>query len=183
MQLTTLDWIVIALYGLTALAIGLRFARRAGSGADEFFLSGRKLPWWLLGTSMVATTFSTDTPNLIADFVRTGGGRAELGLVGVPDHRDVHGLLLRPAVAQVRRADRHRVLRTALCGASGGVPAGVPRDLPGRLLQRDDHRHGDARRDQDRRRAAGARPAHHRADRGFGDRHLLPRRRGSGASS
>jgi Na+/proline symporter len=73
MQLTTLDWIVIALYGLTALAIGLRFARRAGSGADEFFLSGRKLPWWLLGTSMVATTFSTDTPNLIADFVRGGG--------------------------------------------------------------------------------------------------------------
>ncbi|MXX56763.1 MAG: Na+:solute symporter [Gemmatimonadetes bacterium] len=73
MQLSTLDWIVIALYGLTALAIGLRFARRAGSGADEFFLSGRKLPWWLLGTSMVATTFSTDTPNLIADFVRGGG--------------------------------------------------------------------------------------------------------------
>ncbi len=73
MQLTTLDWIVIALYGLTALSIGLYFARRAGSGADEFFLSGRKLPWWLLGTSMVATTFSTDTPNLIADFVRTGG--------------------------------------------------------------------------------------------------------------
>ncbi len=73
MQLTTLDWIVITLYGLTALAIGLRFARRAGSGADEFFLSGRKLPWWLLGTSMVATTFSTDTPNLVADFVRTGG--------------------------------------------------------------------------------------------------------------
>ena len=73
MQLTTPDWIVIALYGLTALAIGLYFARRAGSGTDEFFLSGRKLPWWLLGTSMVATTFSTDTPNLIADFVRSGG--------------------------------------------------------------------------------------------------------------
>ncbi len=73
MQLAPLDWIVIALYGLVAVAIGLRFARRAGSGADEFFLSGRKLPWWLLGTSMVATTFSTDTPNLIADFVRRGG--------------------------------------------------------------------------------------------------------------
>ena len=73
MQLAPLDWIVIALYGLTALAIGLYFARRAGKGADEFFLSGRKLPWWLLGTSMVATTFSTDTPNLVADFVRTGG--------------------------------------------------------------------------------------------------------------
>ncbi len=73
MQLTTLDWIVIALYGLTVVAIGLRFARRAGSGTDEFFLSGRKLPWWLLGTSMVATTFSTDTPNLVTDIVRTGG--------------------------------------------------------------------------------------------------------------
>ena len=73
MQLAPLDWFVIALYGLVALAIGLRFARRAGAGAGEFFLSGRKLPWWLLGTSMVATTFSTDTPNLVADFVRDGG--------------------------------------------------------------------------------------------------------------
>ncbi|MGI9626353.1 MAG: sodium:solute symporter family protein [Longimicrobiales bacterium] len=73
MQLTSLDWVVMAGYGLIALSLGLWFARRAGSGTEEFFLSGRKLPWWLLGTSMVATTFSTDTPNLIADFVRTGG--------------------------------------------------------------------------------------------------------------
>ena len=73
MQLTSLDWIVMALYGLVALSLGLWFARRAGSGTEEFFLSGRKLSWWLLGTSMVATTFSTDTPNLIADFVRGGG--------------------------------------------------------------------------------------------------------------
>lgn len=73
MQLAPLDWIVVALYGVLALAIGLRYARRAGAGTGEFFLSGRKLPWWLLGTSMVATTFSTDTPNLVADFVRGGG--------------------------------------------------------------------------------------------------------------
>ncbi len=73
MQLAPLDWIVVALYGVLALAIGLRYARRAGAGTGEFFLSGRKLPWWLLGTSMVATTFSTDTPNLVADFVRSGG--------------------------------------------------------------------------------------------------------------
>ena len=73
MQLTSLDWIVMAAYGLVALSLGLWFARRAGSGTEEFFLSGRKLSWWLLGTSMVATTFSTDTPNLIADFVRGGG--------------------------------------------------------------------------------------------------------------
>ncbi len=73
MALSTLDWVVIGLYGLAVLCIGLYFARRAGTGAHEFFLSGRKLPWWLLGTSMVATTFSTDTPNLVADFVRGGG--------------------------------------------------------------------------------------------------------------
>jgi Na+/proline symporter len=73
MQLVILDWLVIALYGAIALAVGLVFARRAGKGITEFFLSGRKAPWWLLGTSMVATTFSTDTPNLVTDMVRTGG--------------------------------------------------------------------------------------------------------------
>lgn len=73
MQLTSLDWAVMAAYGVVALAVGLWFARRAGRGTDEFFLGGRNMPWWLLGTSMVATTFSTDTPNLVTDLVRTGG--------------------------------------------------------------------------------------------------------------
>jgi Na+/proline symporter len=73
MQLVTADWLVVFLYGAIALAVGLIFARRAGQGTQEFFLSGRKAPWWLLGTSMVATTFSTDTPNLVTDMVRTGG--------------------------------------------------------------------------------------------------------------
>jgi SSS family solute:Na+ symporter len=73
MQLVTIDWLVVLLYGVIALAVGLIFARRAGQGIQEFFLSGRKAPWWLLGTSMVATTFSTDTPNLVTDMVRTNG--------------------------------------------------------------------------------------------------------------
>ena len=73
MRLTLADWVVVAAYGLVALGVGLYFARRAGRDTDEFFLAGRKLPWWLLGTSMVATTFSTDTPNLVTDMVRTGG--------------------------------------------------------------------------------------------------------------
>jgi Na+/proline symporter len=72
-QLSQLDWAVIAAYGIVALSVGLYFARRAGRGTDQFFLGGRSLPWWLLGTSMVATTFSTDTPNLVTDLVRTGG--------------------------------------------------------------------------------------------------------------
>ncbi len=73
MVLTPIDWIVLAAYGLVTLSLGLAFARRAGRGTREFFLSGRSMPWWLLGTSMVATTFSTDTPNLVTDLVRTGG--------------------------------------------------------------------------------------------------------------
>ena len=73
MQLATLDWWVLALYGVTILSVGLAFARRAGRGTEEYFLAGRSMPWWLIGTSMVATTFSADTPNLVTDLVRTGG--------------------------------------------------------------------------------------------------------------
>ena len=73
MQLTTLDWAMVAIYALATLAVGLAVARRAGAGRHEFFLSGRSLPWYLLGVSLVATTFSTDTPNLVTDLVRTGG--------------------------------------------------------------------------------------------------------------
>jgi Na+/proline symporter len=72
-QLNVTDWVVVALYATIVVVVGLVFARRAGKGLVEYFLSGRQLPWWLLGTSMVATTFSTDTPNLVADLVRTGG--------------------------------------------------------------------------------------------------------------
>lgn len=73
MELSALDWTMVVLYGLVTVTIGLAVSRRAGSGTREFFLSGRSLPWWLLGVSLVATTFSTDTPNLVTDLVRTGG--------------------------------------------------------------------------------------------------------------
>jgi SSS family solute:Na+ symporter len=73
MLLEWIDWVVVAVYGAVTLLIGLIFTKRAGRNLEQYFLSGRKLPWWLLGTSMVATTFSTDTPNLVTDLVRTGG--------------------------------------------------------------------------------------------------------------
>ena len=73
MQLAAIDWVVIAICLLAAFAPAVFFARRASTGTAEFFASGRSAPWWLIGTSMVATTFSTDTPNLVTDFVRTGG--------------------------------------------------------------------------------------------------------------
>ncbi len=72
-QLSALDWWVLALYGVTIMAVGLAFARRAGGGREDYFLAGRTMPWWLIGTSMVATTFSADTPNLVTDLVRSGG--------------------------------------------------------------------------------------------------------------
>lgn len=73
MQLNTLDWVIVALSLVVSFFPVLLYYRRAGSGTTEFFASGRAAPWWLIGTSMVATTFSTDTPNLVTDFVRTGG--------------------------------------------------------------------------------------------------------------
>ncbi len=73
MLLETIDIVFILGYFSIALAIGVFLARRAGRGSSEFFLSQRKMPWWLLGFSMVATTFSTDTPNLVTSIVRTNG--------------------------------------------------------------------------------------------------------------
>lgn len=73
MQLSSLDWGIIALFFIAFLIIGLRVSKKAGSSSKEFFLSGRNMPWWLLGVSMVATTFSADTPNLVTDIVRQNG--------------------------------------------------------------------------------------------------------------
>src|SRR5215216_8199112 len=73
MNLTLIDWlIVVASIGISFLPAVL-LARRAGSSTAEFFTSGRAAPWWLIGVSMVATTFSTDTPNLVTNIVRTSG--------------------------------------------------------------------------------------------------------------
>jgi SSS family solute:Na+ symporter len=73
MQLTSLDWGIILLFFILTLGVGLWVARSAGKSTTDFFLSGRNMPWWLLGISMVATTFSADTPNLVTDIVRTNG--------------------------------------------------------------------------------------------------------------
>ncbi len=73
MLLETVDWAIIAAYLLFSLIIGVWVASQAGKNATEYFAAGKNMPWWLLGVSMVATTFSTDTPNLVANIVRTGG--------------------------------------------------------------------------------------------------------------
>jgi solute:Na+ symporter, SSS family len=73
MTLSTLDWSVIAAYFLFNLGIGIYYARRATGSTSEFFLSGRNVPWWLAGTSMVATTFAADTPLAVTGFVANNG--------------------------------------------------------------------------------------------------------------
>ena len=73
MKLSTLDYSFIIIFFTIILGIGLYVSKKSGKDSSEFFLSGRTMAWWLLGLSMVATTFSTDTPNLVTDLVRTKG--------------------------------------------------------------------------------------------------------------
>ena len=73
MELSTLDYAFIIVFFSLVLGIGIYVSKKSGKDSTEFFLSGRTMPWWLLGLSMVATTFSTDTPNLVTDIVRTKG--------------------------------------------------------------------------------------------------------------
>ena len=73
MSLSSLDWTIVGAYFALSLAVGIWSSRQAGKDTKSFFLAGRNMPWWLLGISMVATTFSTDTPNLVTDLVRQNG--------------------------------------------------------------------------------------------------------------
>ena len=73
MRLQLLDWLIVAATLIVCFVPALFFGRRAGKNTSEFFASGRAVPWWLAGLSMVATTFSSDTPNLVTDIVRRNG--------------------------------------------------------------------------------------------------------------
>ena len=73
MLLSTLDWTIVGAYITLSLIVGIWASKQAGTDTKSFFLAGRNMPWWLLGVSMVATTFSTDTPNLVTDLVRQNG--------------------------------------------------------------------------------------------------------------
>src|SRR5688500_12043526 len=68
-----LDWVIIAAYFVLSAGIGLAYTKKAGESVSEFFVSGRSLPWWLAGTSMVATTFAADTPLAVTGMVASNG--------------------------------------------------------------------------------------------------------------
>ena len=89
--MSTIDFVIVGIYVAFAITVGLLFAKRAGKDVDQYFLSGRSLPWWLAGTSMVATSFAADTPLVISGWVRENGiwqnwlwwGYAVSGMLGV----------------------------------------------------------------------------------------------------
>src|SRR5688572_33438992 len=68
-----LDWVIIAAYFILTAGIGLAYTKKASKNVSEFFVSGRSLPWWLAGTSMVATTFAADTPLAVTGMVAANG--------------------------------------------------------------------------------------------------------------
>jgi Na+/proline symporter len=68
-----IDWAIILAYIAFSLGVGIYFSKKATSNTEEYFLAGRSLPWWIVGTSMVATTFAADTPLAITEFVRGPG--------------------------------------------------------------------------------------------------------------
>ncbi len=73
MNIATIDYTIIIVFFVISLSIGLWVSKKSRKDSTEYFLSGKNMPWWLLGVSMVATTFSTDTPNLVTDIVRKNG--------------------------------------------------------------------------------------------------------------
>jgi solute:Na+ symporter, SSS family len=73
MALHLIDWLIIVVFILLILGIGLAYTKQAGQNVESFFLAGRQLPWWIAGTSMVATTFAADTPLLVTELVASNG--------------------------------------------------------------------------------------------------------------
>src|SRR5215212_1240213 len=73
MALTAIDWAIVAAYFILSVGIGLYFTKKGGESLSEYFLSGRNVPWWLAGASMVATTFAADTPLVVTGFVAANG--------------------------------------------------------------------------------------------------------------
>jgi hypothetical protein len=73
MNISPIDWAIVISYIFFALGLGIYFSKRAGKNINEFFISGRNLPWWLAGTSMVATTFAADTPLAVTGIVVEDG--------------------------------------------------------------------------------------------------------------
>ncbi len=154
MHLYALDWIVAGIAVAICFIPALFFGKRSGKSTAEFFASGRSVPWWLAGLSMVATTFSSDTPNLVANFVRTRGRGRQLAVVGLHADRRGHRLLLRPPVAPFRACSpTWNSTSCAIPASAARRGARLPRGVSGPAVQLRHHGHREPGGVQDRRRA------------------------------
>ena len=131
MHLQLVDWVIVAVSLLVCFVPALFFGKRAGRSTSEFFVSGRAVPWWLAGLSMVATTFSSDTPNLVTDIVRRNGVAGNwvwwaFVLTGVSTV-----FFYAQALASLGRDDRPRVLRGPYSGTAASVVRGSARSTWG----------------------------------------------------
>jgi Na+(H+)/acetate symporter ActP len=150
MHLQLIDWVIVLATLLICFVPALFFGKRAGKNTSEFFASGRSVPWWLAGLSMVATTFSSDTPNWVTEQVRKFGVAGNwqwwaFVLTGVSTVFFFARLWRRSG-----GDDGPGVLRTALFGQGRLRRARFPRGLSGPVLQLLHHGHGDPGRVQDR---------------------------------
>ena len=152
MHLQLIDWVIVAVSLLICFVPALFFGKRAGKSTSEFFASGRAVPWWLAGLSMVATTFSSDTPNLVTDIVRRNGVAGNwvwwaFVLTGVSTVFFYARLWRRSGVMTDLEFYEIRY-----SGKAAGVVRGFRSVYLGLLLQLHDHGDGQPGRLQDRRR-------------------------------
>jgi solute:Na+ symporter, SSS family len=105
LALAGLDWLIIIAYLIFTMGMGIYFSRRASGSIDDYFLAGRRLPWWLAGTSLVATTFAADTPLAVSGFVRTGGIYENWYWWSMVNGSHAGRCLLRAVVAAIGRSD------------------------------------------------------------------------------
>ena len=150
MQLQTLDWVIALASVAICFAPALFFGKRSGKSTAEFFASGRSVPWWLAGLSMVATTFSSDTPNLVTDIVRRQGVAGNwvwwaFVLTGVATVFFYARLWRRSGVMTDLEFYEIRY-----SGKAASVVRGIPRGVPGPALQLHDHGHREPGGLQDR---------------------------------
>ena len=100
MQLENIDWLIISAFFILSLAIGIIVSKKSGKDVTEFFLSGRKMPWWLLGISMVATTFSSRHTKPGNRYSQNQRRCWKLGMVGIPINGDVDSFCIRQACGE-----------------------------------------------------------------------------------
>ena len=149
MNLTVIDWAIVASYFLLSAGIGLAFTKKGGESLSEYFISGRAVPWWLAGASMVATTFAADTPLVVTGLVSAHGVAGNWLWWNILMSGMLTVFFFARLWRRAQRHDRRRIRRGPLQRQAGGDAARLPRVVSRHPGQPDHPRLGDAGDDQD----------------------------------